>query len=306
MLKAGAFRERLMTWISDPASMMGRPINGFPLLQEALKGIRPGELTILTGPTGTGKTTWLSQLTLDLAKAGMSTLWGSFEIPNDVLVKKMLSQHTGQPFDGMDTTTVAQHLNYLGELPLYFMPYFGSTSMSAILDCMDAHVREARVEHIILDNLQFFLSGQADSSVDKYRLQDRAIHELRHFATSRGVHVTVVVHPRKEEPGAELTVESISGSAKITQEADVVLLLQRRKPGAKGDGPETRIDVVKNRFDGTLTRVGMKFCPASLKYEETGKVEVTKARKYNKSAANTSDTIERQQPGSVSHTISVL
>ena len=44
----------------------------FPGLTGILKGHRRGELTILTGQTGTGKTTLLSELSLDLCSQGVS------------------------------------------------------------------------------------------------------------------------------------------------------------------------------------------------------------------------------------------
>lgn len=43
----------------------------FPLLTQILKGHRPGELTVLTGPTGSGKTTFLSEYSLDLCLQGV-------------------------------------------------------------------------------------------------------------------------------------------------------------------------------------------------------------------------------------------
>ena len=47
----------------------------------------------------------------------------------------------------------------------------------------------------------------------------------RKFATSHNCHVTLVIHPRKEDEDL-LTANSIFGGAKATQEADNVLLLQ--------------------------------------------------------------------------------
>lgn len=64
-------------------------------LNDLLKGFRRGELTILTGPTGSGKTTFLSEYSLDLAEQGVNTLWGSFEISNVRLVKIMMQQYVG-------------------------------------------------------------------------------------------------------------------------------------------------------------------------------------------------------------------
>ena len=37
-------------------------------------------------------------------------------------------------------------------------------------------------------------------------MQDRAIHLFRAFATSRNVHVTIVIHPRKEDDSLPLSI----------------------------------------------------------------------------------------------------
>jgi ABC-type polysaccharide/polyol phosphate transport system ATPase subunit len=39
----------------------------------------------IVGPNGSGKTTFLSQLSLDFLSQGVPTLWGSFEIRNEIL-----------------------------------------------------------------------------------------------------------------------------------------------------------------------------------------------------------------------------
>lgn len=43
----------------------------FPTLNKILKGHRRGELTVITGPTGCGKTTFISEYSLDLATQGV-------------------------------------------------------------------------------------------------------------------------------------------------------------------------------------------------------------------------------------------
>lgn len=58
--------------------------------------------------------------------------------------------------------------------------------------------------------------------------QDVALDKFRKFATEKNVHVTLVIHPRKEDEGHKLTTSSIFGSAKATQEADLVVILQVR------------------------------------------------------------------------------
>jgi hypothetical protein len=70
------------------------------------------------------------------------------------------------------------------------------------------------------------------------------------------------VHPRKEDEGAKLGISSFYGSAKATQEADTVLILQ-------SDGNRKFLDVKKNRFDGTIGHVPLHFQRKSGRYSET-------------------------------------
>lgn len=86
------FKEEIRRDILDPDQARGVQSKDLPGLNSLLKGHRLGELSIWTGPTGIGKTTVLSQLSLDYCKSGVSTLWGSFEIQNPRLAKKMLYQ----------------------------------------------------------------------------------------------------------------------------------------------------------------------------------------------------------------------
>ena len=57
-------------------------------------------MTVVTGPTGSGKTTFLSQLSLDFATQSekpVNCLWGSFEVKNTRLMQKMLHQYSRAP-----------------------------------------------------------------------------------------------------------------------------------------------------------------------------------------------------------------
>lgn len=60
----------------------------------------------------------------------------------------------------------------------------------------------------------------------------QVIQKFRKFATVHNVHVTLVIHPRKEDE-ATLTANSIYGGAKATQEADNVVLLQEEEVNPK-------------------------------------------------------------------------
>eukprot|EP00794_Sanderia_malayensis_P018240 gene18240-20059_t len=230
----------------------------FPGLSHILKGHRRGELSILTGQTGTGKTTLLSELSLDLCSQGVNTLWGSFEIRNVRLVKSMLCQYSGLNLE----QSIGQY-NYWADkfdsLPMYFMSYFGSQSIESVLQTMNDAVYVYDIDHVIIDNLQFMMAS-ASKFADRFSAMDSAITSFRDFASSKNVHVTLVIHPRKENQDSELQTASIFGTAKASQEADNIIILQ----DSKGRTSRRYLQVTKNRFDGILGKVPLDFNRDSL------------------------------------------
>lgn len=53
--------------------------------------------------------------------------------------------------------------------------------------------------------------------LSRYAVQDHIIGAFRKFATNSSCHVTLIIHPRKEEDDRELQTASIFGSAKVRQ-----------------------------------------------------------------------------------------
>lgn len=265
-----SFCQRIRDELKKELYSSAIKLQTFPRLARLIRGFRPGELTIFTGPTGSGKTTVLSQMSLDYCFQGVKTLWGSFEIKHTRLARIMIQQVAAQSLFHSDSGTldveesetpskliikedvINQAQKILQNSPIYFMDYFGSTPLESILESMNSAVRDHQIQHIVLDNLQFMLSGQHSGSFDKFDVTDRTVAALRAFATNRNVHITLVIHPRKELDDTPLGLASVSGTAKATQEADNVIVLQKV-------GDSRYIDVKKNRFDGLVGSVPIKF-----------------------------------------------
>uniref|UniRef100_A0A4W4EGY0 SF4 helicase domain-containing protein n=1 Tax=Electrophorus electricus TaxID=8005 RepID=A0A4W4EGY0_ELEEL len=110
------------------------------------------------------------------------------------------------------------------ELPLYFMTFHGQQNVKTVLDAMQHAVYLYDISHVIIDNLQFMM-GQENLSVDKLAVQDHIIGAFRKFATHNSCHVTLIIHPRKEEDDKELQTASIFGTAKVSTFSYNVLIL---------------------------------------------------------------------------------
>lgn len=258
--KARTIPDTNILTFTDVKDLVERRIQRFELdlgmksemefFNEKIKGLRGGELTILSGATGSGKTTLLSQLSLDFCKQGLSTLWGSFEIKNEILITNMMMQ-----FSKKDLLTHKDSFSYYAEqfekLPLYFMSFYGSQDVDKIMSCIEYAIYQYDIQHIIIDNLQFLLGTQA-RGFDKFDLQDKVIERFRNLVSTKNVHLTLVIHPKKVNDNEDLNISSVFGSAKATQEADNVMIMQNREK-------YRMLEIKKNRFDGTVGRTALIF-----------------------------------------------
>ncbi|XP_005885396.1 PREDICTED: twinkle protein, mitochondrial isoform X2 [Myotis brandtii] len=215
-------REEVLGELSNVEQVAGVRWSRFPDLSRLLKGHRKGELTVFTGPTGSGKTTFIKQL------------------------------------DKYD-----EWADRFEDLPLYFMTFHGQQNIRTVIDTMQHAVYVYDICHVVIDNLQFMM-GHEQLSTDRIAAQDYIVGAFRKFATDSNCHVTLVIHPRKEDDDKELQTASIFGSAKASQEADNVLILQDRKLVT---GPGKRyLQVSKNRFDGDVGVFPLEFNKSSLTF----------------------------------------
>lgn len=144
-------------------------------------------------------------------------------------------------------------------IPLHFMTYNGPQSIKDVIHTMRQAAYVHDIQHIVIDNLQFMM-GAMNQSNDRFMVQDLLISEFRRFASAENVHVTVVIHPRKEDPGLPLQISSIFGTAKATQEADNVLILQHVSSIQDGiTRKRNYVEIVKNRYDGDLGKIPIRF-----------------------------------------------
>ncbi|XP_055385981.1 mitochondrial DNA helicase [Condylostylus longicornis] len=260
-----SLKEDILSELQNIEKVNGVKWKRFPTLNRLLKGHRKGELTILTGPTGSGKTTFMSEYSLDLALQGVSTLWGSFEIRNVRLATTLLRQYVGYPLN--DKIEEFEHWSKAFEkLPMYFLTFHGQQSIKVVMEAIEHAQYIYDIQHVIIDNVQFMMGVALNIKSDRFSEQDSIIAAFRTFATTKNVHVTLVIHPRKERDSEDLTTSSVFGSAKATQEADNILIIQdKRLTSIRG---KKYLQVAKNRYTGDLGILPLNFDKNGLSYWE--------------------------------------
>ena len=156
--------------------LMGTKWKRFDPLNSILGGFRRGELTIFSGRTGSGKTTFLSEYSLDLCMEGVNTLWCSFEVKNTRLLKMMLKQ-----FSLINLDEEISEFNKVGDrfskLPLFLTDFHGSQDITRVNEAMSHAVYVHDISHVIVDNMQFMLGTGA--GYDRFQAQDSAVELFR-------------------------------------------------------------------------------------------------------------------------------
>jgi len=258
-----ALRDNVFLEFVQADELMGVKWKRFDNLNPILGGFRRGELTVFSGRTGSGKTTFLSEYSLDLCNQGVNTLWCSFEVKNTRLLKMMLKQFSLVNLD--------EHIDQFNrvadrftKLPLYLTDFHGSQQIVRVQEAMSHAVYVHDISHVVIDNMQFMLGNM--SGMDRFQVQDHAIEIFRRFATAHNCHVTLVIHPRKESEES-LSANSIFGGAKATQEADNVILIQEEN-NPQSFFKKKFIQVVKNRYAGDLGSVPLTFTKPILSFSK--------------------------------------
>lgn len=215
----------------DMSKMASIP-TGYKELDKKIIGLLLGDVTVLSGGSGAGKSSWIDCVALNAIQRGYKVGIWSGEL-QDFRFQSWINQiAAGKNYvckrEGFENYYYTpknisnQISNWLeGKLFLYNNNY-GSKWQQLFADVKELVDKEG-VQLIVLDNL---MALQIDNyEGDKYTQQTKFINDLKEYAKAKNVHVLLVCHPRKE--GIFLRKESISGTADLTNLADSVFIIHR-------------------------------------------------------------------------------
>ncbi|CAH8840732.1 unnamed protein product [Trichobilharzia szidati] len=185
-------------------------------------------------------------------------------MPLRKVCKTLVQQFAGEPLDPPVPSRIADWARMFSQnIPIYFMNLHGTQNVAEVLKTMEVGIKDVGVEHIVLDNIQFLLGAGDGNFIERFQRQDNFVQKLRSFATDNNAHITIVAHPRKEEVNRLLTINSLYGGGKLSQEADNVMFIQSETTTSI---PKKYLQVVKNRYDGTLGSMDLNFRKDRLSY----------------------------------------
>lgn len=238
---------------------------GVDVIDQKMRGLKKGFVTCLSGLRAAGKSSIISQLTIEASQQGYRTALFSGELKPKNLLKWLLLQAAGKAY-----VKETQYDNYYMVQPPYdeviskwmdgkvyvYNNYYGN-EFSSIMEQIRKCVVEHKVDLVILDNMMAL--NLMEMGNDKYQQQSHFVECLENFAKLANVHILFVAHPRKSV--GFLRLDDVSGSNDIVNRVDNAFILHR----------------VNNDFR-RLTKDMFKWKDDNLLYQSTNVIEICKDR----------------------------
>lgn len=238
---------------------------GWKALDRLWGGLRNGELTVVTGETAGGKSTWCVNLGYNHLVKNLPVLFASFEMKPASLLQKMISIKSSKSFfGGMAENEYQMARDFVFKLPVCFVDKYGEMGLKELKDAIQYAKRRYCITLAVIDHLHFFLKFNPDHE----RLTiDQALKELKALAMDINIPIILVVHPTKlANDNSLVTLNDLKGSSGLKQIPDNVLSIWRDK---NLQTREISINLLKVRSDaGSEGCVELFFNKESQKYVE--------------------------------------
>lgn len=242
-------------------------------------GLRKREFSILCGSTGSGKTTFLANLSAQLLKQAEPHFVMSVETGETDFMKRILSVlerrdlNTGRPITTDDVTGIhTRHAKLLESGVIEFSLYDNRVKVEQLCHDIRWMVDRHGVKVVMMDNLNFFL--EVTSAANSIVEMDRVIHELIVLAKQVDTHLIMVMHPKKTDGGRVESEFDIKGSSTAVQEAHNVFLFNRSPKEAIDSGQSSKytreLKIAKMRRRGHFVGNAILFESIGTRYEERG------------------------------------
>lgn len=191
---------------------------------------RPGELTVLAGENGSGKSLILGQIGLHLLSNGASLYIASFEMAPVRTIERMITQAVcSRDKRVIEESDIDHFFNGLASR-LHICDLQRKVEPDELIRLLDTAVKYYRSDVLFIDSLMMCVNDDMDKKETDY-----VMSQLVEFSRVNNVHIVVVAHCRKRlESSSKIynvfdaaSKESIKGSSNITNIAFNVFVLAR-------------------------------------------------------------------------------
>lgn len=252
------FSHRLAEVQSIDTATMPKIKTMLPTIDKVIGGLFYGQVILLSGKRGEGKSTFMSQLIANALEQGIITYVYSGELPNYMFKHWLDLQIAGG--NRIVTSTDAngfEHYSLTDETQQQINSWYYDKCYifdnQAVNDEFDSLIAEIErqillydIKLVCIDNLMIAMDADSSSTSEIYQAQSAFVKRLSKMARKYNIVIILVAHPKK---GDEFSNDMVSGSGDITNAVDVVMAY-RRKKNSGDDAYNSDLIITKNRLTG--------------------------------------------------------
>lgn len=237
-------------------------------LNNKLKGLRHGEITLFTSGTGSGKSTVIKEIILDLLdktddKVGLISLEESVGDTAEKFISMALKRSVMDPPPLSEQELKAGFDKVFGDERLVLLDHQGSVGDSSLIDKIE-YMALMGCKYLVLDHITIAVS-EGSEGLSGNEAIDKVMSDLLKVVKKHNVWLGLISHLRKSqnksfEEGNLASIDDIKGSGSIKQISfDIIAFARNLVAEDERERNTIRFRVLKSRFTGQTGDAGAAF-----------------------------------------------
>ncbi len=245
--------------------------------------VRPGELTIITGIPGSGKSNFLDNLMVNLINNGewKFAVYSPENWPmerhiqslSEKILEKPFSHNFGDKFKRMEKHEIEDVTNFLDK-NVYFIqpPEDEDPTIDKIINLAKVALFRNGINALVIDPWNEVSHEFGNTTETQYI--SKQLGKLRRFGRLNGIHIFIVAHPQKLQKNANNKYNapdmySIAGGAHFRNKADNGICVHRQYEEEKKRFVQIIIQKIRFRDIGKIGKCELEFEYATSLYRDS-------------------------------------
>ena len=236
-------------------------------LNRKLKGIRHGEITLFTSGTGSGKSTVIKEIVLDLLhktdqKVGLISLEESIGDTAEKFISMELRKNIIDTVDPEDDETRSAFNSVFGNENLILLDHQGSVGDSTLIEKIE-YMALMGCKYLVLDHITIAVS-EGSEGLSGNEAVDKIMSDLLKIVKKHNIWLGLISHLRKSQGGTKsfeegklASIDDIKGSGSIKQISfDIISFARNLLAESDSERNVIKFRVLKSRFTGLTGSAG--------------------------------------------------